>query len=340
MATDVLAPELGLVETNEFYVLYEMMMQALKEDDVKEGVNHSLSILRTYLNSGHIALFKKKENGLYVFRMSDSEMTDMIQPLGCIINKTSGLVENNNQLDLDINVGRFKELMFLHTAQKEGDGECIIAIVNPDSHKQLESRFWERVRDTMSIIIKRAASYERNTKAITTDLLTGLQNRNSYEMTMHSINEDDENLVVGVFDLFSLKYVNDHFTHQQGDAYIKKAAAILDRYWPRQIVTVSSDGTEEQQETGHVVYRYGGDEFVLLTNKEPLALAEIKADLVGKEAAIIDLGIDEDYPLGLNYGLAQHIPGKPIKETFMRADEIMQQQKAQMYKKHNIERRR
>ena len=159
-------------------------------------------------------------------------------------------------------------------------------------------------------------------------------------MGLQELNEADEHLVVAIFDLFRLKYVNDNYTHDKGDAYIKAAAKILNKYWPKQKVKTNDDGTETITKTGHCVYRIGGDEFVLLTNVESLQLAEIKSELARKEAKMIDLGIGEELPLGINYGVVQHTPGDYYKQTFVRADEEMQKEKSLMYKKYKIDRRR
>ena len=343
MSEDILTPEVGLIKNDEFFLFYEMMMQSLKTDDVIEGINKSLFMLRTYLKSGNIALFKKNEDGIYVYRLSDSQMPELIQPVGCILNKTHPLIEQNGLFNLNLNLSeRLDNITFIHVGLggKKHNDDMIITIINNNKEKELELQFWERVKDTMHIILKRAASYERNTKAVTTDLLTGLDNRNSYEMRLQELNEADENLVVAIFDLFRLKYVNDNYTHDKGDAYIKAAAKILNKYWPKQKVKTNDDGTETITKTGHCVYRIGGDEFVLLTNVERLQLAEIKSELARKEAKMIDLGVGEELPLGINYGVVQHIPGDYYKQTFVRADEEMQKEKSLMYKKYKIDRRR
>ena len=192
----------------------------------------------------------------------------------------------------------------------------------------------------MQVILKRAASYERNTKAITTDMLTGLDNRNSYEMRLSQINEEDNNIVFALFDLFRLKFINDSFTHAKGDLYIKETAKILNKYWPKYKVTVNEDTTETYHSTGHCVYRIGGDEFVLMTNKETLQLASIKAELARDEVGLIDLGISDNIIIGLNYGMVKPEQGESMKKTYIKADHKLQEDKDQMYKKYRLERRK
>ena len=238
---------------------------------------------------------------------------------------------------------RLKSLTTIHIEIDNNNNkkdELIMAILNNQKNIDLEPLFWERLKDTMNIIIKRAISYERNTKAVTTDLLTGLDNRNSYEMRLQQINEADDQLILAIFDLFRLKYINDNYTHAKGDQYITEVANVLSRKWPKEKIITNDDGTEKIVKTGHCVYRIGGDEFVLLTNVEQLHLTNLKAGMVSEEVEYaIDLDLPNDEPIGINYGVVQHKKGDSIKQTFIRADELMQQDKAKMYVKYNKDRR-
>lgn len=346
MQDQIMAPDELLIKNNDFYLFYEMMIQSLNTDNVKEGLNKSLQMLRDHLKSGNINIYRKSEDGVYVFKRSDSQIDETLsKSIGCIVNKTKPILEQKGIFYLDLNLSeRLKNMMLLHINitdnNNDNKGEIGVAILNIEDDKQFDMRFWRRTKDTIKIILKRAASYERNIKAITTDFLTGLDNRNSYEMRIQSFNEADENLVLGIFDLFRLKHINDSYTHSKGDEYIKGAAKILDKYWPKQKVRINDDGTEEVTNTGHCVYRVGGDEFALLTSKENIALTTIKAGLATQEVSMLDLGLGEDVPIGLNSGIVTHKPGDYYKKTFMKADELMQVDKEQMYKTLKIDRRR
>ncbi len=336
---NILTPDIELVKTDKFYLFYEMMIQSLKTDNVKEGINKSLELLKCYLQSGHISLFKKNEEGIYIHRISESNMEDTVFPLSCIVNKTQFLSEKKGIVELDLNLSEnFENLVLIHVNDNEHD--VIVAIQNVNKSVKLEPQFWERTKDTFQIILKRAASYEKNVKAITTDILTGLDNRNSYELRLQNINESDDNIVFALFDLFRLKYINDNYNHAKGDLYIKSAAKILNKYWPKEKKTINDDLTENITNTGHCIYRTGGDEFVLITTVENISLTEIKTNLAAEEVDMICLGLEDYVPIGLNYGLIKHNPGDSIKQTYMIADEKMRENKVKMYAKYNLERRK
>ena len=342
---NVFEPELSRVKSDEYYLFYEMMLQALRTDNVKEGLNKSLFLLKMYLQSGNIALYKKNSDGQYVFRLSDTNMGELLTPVSSIINKAKTLLEQKEIFSMDLDLSdRLRNLKFIHM---DVDGNDVLMVVNNyrnknsnDNHDELDEHFWERLKDTMLIILKRAASYEKNTKAFFTDLLTGLENRNCYEVTTQHLNKNQENLVFGIFDLFRLKYVNDNYSHDKGDEYIKKVANILKKYWPKEKATLNADGTETSVSTGHCVFRVGGDEFILLTNKEDIELTNIKAKLAAEEVSLLDLNVGENLPIGINYGVVKHIPGDSLKHTYVKADNIMQEDKLSMYTRNGLERRR
>lgn len=83
-----------------------------------------------------------------------------------------------------------------------------------------------------------------------TDMLTGLKNRNAFEVDLNNIgaSRDFEGRGVLSIDLNNLKKVNDTLGHSAGDGYIQSAAHILQEYGI----------------PGSVPYRTGGDEFTVL----------------------------------------------------------------------------
>ncbi len=80
-----------------------------------------------------------------------------------------------------------------------------------------------------------------------TDSLTGIKNRNAFDLDTHNKLQTEGMANVGIVlaDLNGLKQANDLFGHKMGDFYIKKAAEAL-----------SISETDD-----YVVYRIGGDEF-------------------------------------------------------------------------------
>ena len=332
--------EIELLQKDEYYLFYEMMILALKTDNVLEGINKSLLLLKTYLNCGDIVLHKKSEDGNYVFSISHSGMKHLIEPISVIVNRTSRITERKGKVDLNVDLSkdiRNLKLFYLKT----DNHEYILSLNNIYPKKSLNPTFFIQMQDTMQVILKRAEMYEKNIMAIKMDLLTGLDNRNSYELAIEEINKSNAELVFAIFDLFRLKNINDKYGHVAGDTYIREAAKVLKNYWPKNNIE-RIKGSEIITETGHCVYRTGGDEFVLITTKENVELVNTQAELAAEEVSMLDLGIPLDPVediIGLNYGVVEHSPSSSIKETYKNADQLLYENKSKMYVLTGLDRR-
>ena len=114
--------------------------------------------------------------------------------------------------------------------------------------------------------------------------LTGVGNRykleKDYKMLKKICCEKDCKVVVGIIDIDYFKQVNDTYGHLRGDFYLKEISQII---------------KEETINTGGV-YRYGGDEFVVLLidvdDEEVQKIAEkIKRNIEKRRLESTDIGL-------------------------------------------------
>lgn len=145
-----------------------------------------------------------------------------------------------------------------------------------------------------------------------TDYLTGLKNRNAFELDMVNRGNASSGEALGIvsIDLDGLKDVNDTFGHAVGDEYIMAAArAIVDtceKYGP--------------------VYRVGGDEFVAICfNMSTEQLERLTGTLQDAASTTMIEGLDS--PLSFSVGWAVCKAGESLDETLHRADGRMYEQK-------------
>lgn len=142
-----------------------------------------------------------------------------------------------------------------------------------------------------------------------TDFLTGLKNRNAFELDIE--NRQDKRLGILIADLNGLKKINDELGHQIGDEYIRRAAVILSKC-----------------ASIHPVYRFGGDEFVILVNEGNDKAMKLLCERI---LAYTQAGAnDSAYAVSLSVGFAIYDPcdACSIQDVFQQADE-------QMYKMKN-----
>ena len=142
------------------------------------------------------------------------------------------------------------------------------------------------------------------------DGLTGLFNQGKFMALKESLFRKQETLAVFNLDVNDLKYVNDNFGHEAGDALIKKAAESLKRIERRNVL----------------VFRIGGDEFLAaalyVSREDALALKE------RWEAGLRELNAAEDgIPCTIACGFAYGEKGFDLEALLAEADRNMYEDK-------------
>jgi|LSQX01.3.fsa_nt_gb diguanylate cyclase (GGDEF)-like protein len=179
-------------------------------------------------------------------------------------------------------------------------------------------RIPDTVRDNLRLLSSQFANAINNIqmnflmqKAAYSDLLTGIHNRNYLEIKLKDI-EKAENLPFSVImgDLNGLKITNDVFGHSAGDWLLKKTAEILQRN--------SSDND--------LVFRWGGDEFVMFLPGKGRKEAEKVCRIIGEECE--EINKESKWKLSLSLGTATKETGKlNLMELVKRAEDRMYKHK-------------
>jgi two-component system cell cycle response regulator len=148
------------------------------------------------------------------------------------------------------------------------------------------------------------------------DDLTGLHNRRGFMAlaTQHLrwAREARQHMLMFYADLDSLKWINDHYGHSEGDRAISLAAACIDRTFRKFDVTG----------------RLSGDEFVALIREEPGGSAEAICQRLHSNLADCT-GAENRYKLSLSVGVSHFDPDKPatLQDLMRQADTALYAQK-------------
>jgi diguanylate cyclase (GGDEF)-like protein len=137
-----------------------------------------------------------------------------------------------------------------------------------------------------------------------TDPLTGLGNRRSLETELLSAHARalrfDRNYSVAMFDIDHFKLYNDHYGHLAGDEALQRVAECLD-----EVVRASEN-----------VYRFGGEEFLLVMPECTGATAVLAAERICK--AVAEMGIPHEaqsgspHVLTISGGVSCWTPSSPL----------------------------
>ena len=145
-----------------------------------------------------------------------------------------------------------------------------------------------------------------------TDMLTGVMNRNEMNNYIDALTERKSDMTVGVIfaDLNGLKSVNDDIGHEAGDALLKNAANAL-----RDVFAV------------HEIFRAGGDEFTVI-------LTEVTEDELNTKAEKLR-GVSKKYKdLVFAIGAAYESSVNNVRTALQKADMLMYEDKKRYYELH------
>lgn len=153
------------------------------------------------------------------------------------------------------------------------------------------------------------------------DTLTGVKNRAAYDIAENKLNRRiqesrDTKFAIVMFDINFLKYTNDTFGHEAGDALIMKAASLIGKSFPNS-----------------PVFRVGGDEFIAILTDEDYNNRDALMANFRKSIADLSEGNRPDYEkLSISSGIAVYyaIKDKSVSDVQTRADMLMYQNKAEI----------
>ncbi len=178
--------------------------------------------------------------------------------------------------------------------------------------KEGDARFYSLiVRDTT----ERRKMEEMLERLATTDKLTGAYNRAKFdEVITHEIEvarRFENGLSLAIFDLDGFKHINDDFGHHSGDHALKTLAAIV----------------RERARATDYIFRWGGDEFVLLCPQTGAGEARELCERLRK--AIEEHGFDPKWGVTSTFGVTGFRPDDTADSFVKRADETLYKAKAE-----------
>ena len=136
------------------------------------------------------------------------------------------------------------------------------------------------------------------------DPLTGLYNRLYFEHSMYRIRKRSSVSYYGIMiDMDQFKSINDNYGHSAGDMALRDAAYIF------------RNATEEIDAR---VFRYAGDEFIILIKTSDEAYVKELEERLQSEAERFNRESDRSYRIGFSMGYAKYDHGNDTDDTFLK----------------------
>lgn len=210
------------------------------------------------------------------------------------------------------------------------DGEYSLGYVvfGDDTNKIKDSQLLRRYMERINIILGRYfqklrlnAVNQRLMQMTETDAMTHVKNRTAFETRLGDLqnkicSENKPQFALVLFDINNLKYINDNLGHEAGDEYIINSCRLICKIFKKS-----------------AVYRIGGDEFVVVLERDDYTDREKLYEAMQEEMEHLK---NEDVPIYEKISVASGMAVYDFKEdynvsdVFNRADAAMYENKAIM----------
>lgn len=150
-----------------------------------------------------------------------------------------------------------------------------------------------------------------------TDFLTGVQNRNAFELFLSNLDNtlEKEHIALLSADMDRLKYINDTYGHAAGDEYIRLGCRVIQ-------MSISDDS---------ILYRIGGDEFAVLMRNTREEDAKVLIDKIRENLRAENKKnkgkMIEHNSMSIGYAVFDPEQDTSLYDTLKRADQMMYVQK-------------
>lgn len=154
------------------------------------------------------------------------------------------------------------------------------------------------------------------------DPLTGILNRRKgmelLEYFYNQANEGNTFFSIVFCDINSLKAVNDNFGHTEGD----------------KLISIIADNIKENIHLQDIVFRYGGDEIIILLLNADEEACNAKMNKINKSLKMLGNSLQTPYDISISYGIYNVRKGckVPLSECIKIADNKMYINKGKYYK--------
>jgi len=266
------------------------------------------------------ALIAEVDQRLHTLRLSDSlfRILDLEALLKAYADTFSILVYfdsigfKKDEDDIDFIVGEHKRhrINYNLVMSEQKLGQLTFSRSKP--FKKSEIELLENSLSSLVHPLRNALLYYTAQQSASRDALTGVGNRTLMDSAINReisrTKRHKENFSIMVVDCDRFKEVNDTHGHLVGDSALKAIAGVL---------------LDEVRECD-LVFRFGGDEFVIGLNNTDLDGAVAVAERIReKTAALIISGTEIKSPLSVTVGLAQLQAEDGFESLFGRADQAL-----------------
>ncbi len=215
------------------------------------------------------------------------------------------------ELDIDIRLGKEKTHKCVYDLVVMQDKLGTVTLCRRAPFSDQEMTLLENHLAALLYPLRNALLYQKALTAATTDPVTGVKNRAAMEEALKRdlglVGRQDAQLSIILFDIDHFKQVNDRFGHTLGDQVLREVA----------------NCAAETIRDSDIIFRFGGEEFMILLTGTGLNGAAYLAERVRKAVEKQDTGLPGGYSLTISLGVVTTLGDEPSSSLIDRADQAL-----------------
>lgn len=319
------------LKTEEINLLRKILSASLAQDKLSKSADKLVEVLVKHFSISYCSVFliDKREKpkllasnaeGIYFKRLEalcvDSYFSLKEKKQRAKIECSDSPLSYGSAAERQIKYSYFIPLL----TNDEVIGALLIENKNREGIERIESEFFKVVVNSLQVSLQNLLYNDKIRSLSMVDALTGAFNRRYMEQLLQEeirqCQIKDKSFVLAVFDIDHFKKVNDCFGHLAGDQVLIKVSDYV-----RESLRLDQD----------LLFRYGGEEFVILLRDCCISDALNRVDEIRRGIAKLklDAGIDKEaIKVTASFGMAEYPKdGKDFEALIERADKAMYKSK-------------
>lgn len=217
--------------------------------------------------------------------------------------------------DISMHIGKKTTHRCSYSLKIPGNNLGDIIFYRRKRFQETELKNIEILLSSLVYPLKNAMTYKEALESAFTDPLTGAQNRAAMNQALtrevELAKRQDTDLSVILMDADHFKAINDKHGHSHGDEVLKS------------LVTIAKQTIRQSD----VLYRYGGEEFLVLLGQTDAKGAALLADRIREHVAALDTINGKKSSVTVSLGVTTLNKNDDCKSLFDRADRALYQAK-------------
>lgn len=226
-----------------------------------------------------------------------------------------GISYQLSELRIDISLGRLSKHSCSYQLIVSGEALGELRMFRSYPFQQGELETVENLLSGLLYPLRNALLYHRAVQSALIDPLTGVKNRSTMDHAMHREIElsrrQGRSLSVILLDIDHFKQINDRFGHLYGDQALRAVAQC----------------TEKSIRDSDMLFRYGGEEFLILLSGTSLDGTRMLAERIRREVETLQSVSDHQLQVTVSLGVTELREQDDAKGLFERADTALYQAK-------------